>query len=155
MKKIIYVLLLFLLPAQLLAGYAGTLVVNLRDGTSAVFALSDKPCITFSGGSMNIVTATNNTEFLRIDVKNYVFNDIVASINNATKEEVSVSVEPDGVVLAGLVANAPVAVYSIDAQCITNTSADNSGCCRLSFATLPNDIYIINYNNTTIKYLKK
>lgn len=155
MKKIIYLLLLFFFPAQLFAGDVGTLVVNLRDGTSASFALSDKPRITFSGASMSIVSAGSDAEFVRTDVKNYVFNDLATSIDNALEGEATVLADACGVTLSGLPCGTPVAVYSVGGQCVARDSADNDGRCTLSFGDLPRGIYIINYNSTTIKYLKK
>lgn len=54
------------------------LSVNLKDGTKATYALSDKPKVTFSGSDMLITAASASTTYALADVATFTFSEIAA-----------------------------------------------------------------------------
>lgn len=51
------------------------LSVNLKDGTKATYALSDKPKVTFSGSDMLITAASASTTYALADVATFTFSE--------------------------------------------------------------------------------
>lgn len=154
MKKCkILFLLLLLISVGVSAQGRKTLVVEMRDGSSASFQLVEKPTITFTGKLMSVVSASSSLEIKRSDVKQYYFETVSTSVGDVVEEAQAV-VSGNTVAICGLPANAAVTVYGANGvQVLSEKAVD--GCCTISLDSLPNALYIVNYNNTSIKILKK
>lgn len=154
MKKFrILFLLLLLISVGVSAQGRKTLVVEMRDGSSASFQLVEKPTITFTGKLMSVVSASSSLEIKRSDVKQYYFETVSTSVEDVV-EEAQADVSGNSVALSGLPANADVTVYSANGvQVLSEKAVD--GTCTISLDNLPNALYIVNYNNSSIKILKK
>ncbi|MBR5892183.1 MAG: hypothetical protein IKZ37_00885 [Bacteroidaceae bacterium] len=154
MKKCrILFLFLLLISVGVSAQGRKTLVVEMRDGSSASFMLVQKPTITFTGTLMSVVSASSSLEIERTDVKQYYFETVTTSVEEVVEEAQAV-VSGNAVSISGLPANADVTVYAGNGvQVLSEKAVD--GCCKISLDTLPNALYIVNYNKTSIKILKK
>ena len=154
MKKCkILFLLLLLISIGVSAQERQALVVEMRDGSNVSFLLKEKPTITFTGKLMSIVSASSSSEIKRADVKQCYFAAVSTSVEEVVCEA-QADVSGNSVALSGLPANADVTVYSANGvQVLSEKAVD--GCCTISLDSLPNALYIVNYNNTSIKILKK
>ena len=158
MKKhlLIFLLLLcgFMTGTQVKA--QNKLVINLNDGNTACFVLTERPKITFSGDSLCVVSPTTTIEIARIAVKNFTFEeseDYETSIDTP-HNDVSITASENSITLKGLTDGETVTVYGIDGKVIAKATAVD-GCCTIALDNLSSGIYLININTTTIKYLKK
>ena len=152
-RKIIFFLLL-LVTVKLSAIEYTTLIVDMRDGSSAMVQLIEKPTITFDGEMMKIVSSKTTLEFSRSDVKKYRFScHEVSSV-----EELSLSpqatIEDNTIVVSGIADGTAVTVYTASGTVVCSAVADG-GSCILSLDSLPSALYIVTYNNTTIKFFKR
>ena len=153
MKKLKLFLLFLLFANGINAEEYSALVVHLHNGSSASFVLAEHPKITFSGKIMNIVSATSSMEFNRDDVKNYLFDNVPTSIDDAV-EETDATVSDNTLLIGGVSDNTTVSVYNANGvEVLTSTVV--AGSCSVSLHTLPRGLYIVKYNNTTFKFLKK
>lgn len=151
-NKIILFLLLFFAVGLSAQGQTA-LVVELRDGSCASFLLAEQPKITFEGEMMSIVSSKTDMEFVRSEVKKYRFVDSVASI--AEVEDASqATFDGNTLIVSGLSDETVVTVYTLSGLSVKK-STPSSGVCTISLESLPSALYIVNYNNTTIKILKK
>lgn len=156
MKQITCLLLLLLLPiARLSAEGQTTLVVNFRDGTVISFQLSEQPRITFAGADMQVVSSNGEATFVRSEVKNYLFDATTTAIDEVASDALALCVKEGVLTLAGLPAGCAVTIFTIDGKPVTTGRVDDDGTFALSLNSLPGGVYLINYNNKTIKYFRK
>ena len=152
-RKIIFFLLL-LVTVKLSAIEYTSLIVDMRDGSSAMVQLIEKPTITFDGEMMKIVSSKTTLEFSRSDVKKYRFSRHEVS----SVEELSLSpqatIEDNTIVVSGIADGTAVNVYTTSGTVVCSAVADG-GSCILSLDSLPSALYIVTYNNTTIKFFKR
>ena len=153
-KRKIFLFLLLLVTVKLSAIEYTRLIVDMRDGSSAMVQLIEKPTITFEGEMMKIVSSKTTLEFSRSDVKKYRFyRHEVSSV-----EELSLSpqatIEDNTIIVSGIADGVPVTVYTASGTVVCCAVADG-GSCILSLDSLPSALYIVTYNNTTIKFLKR
>lgn len=146
--SIAVMLLLFAISAS--ASERVALVVELRDGSVTRIFLADKPRITFASGLMNIVSDALSLEFDRRDVRKYHFvKENTDSIRGI--EEPKVSVVNNTIVISGVTA---VGIYDSNGMLMKHT-AITSDAFSISVNDLSTGIYIVTFNNTTFKFLKK
>lgn len=151
-NKILLILLLFF-SVRLSAREYKALVVEMRDGSTASFLLAEKPKITFAGELMNIVSSASGMEFARADVRKYSFVDAPTSVDEAIVSPEAV-IDGNTVVVCGVPDGTAVGVYTVGGAAVMQSTAVG-GSCTLSLENLSAGLYIVNYNNTSIKYLKK
>lgn len=152
--KILFLLLVFFC----LRAAAGVdniiLVVELNDGSHANFLLADKPKITFSVEQMNIVSENLSMEFERSDIKMYRFaGDASAAVCNTPAESKAV-VENNTLILSGVADGTAITICSVNGA-IVKQSTSVAGRCTLPLYDLANGYYLVRYNNTAFKFLKK
>ena len=131
-----------------------TLVVDMRDGSSAMVQLIEKPTITFDGEMMKIVSSKTTLEFSRSDVKKYRFSRHEVSSVEELYLSPQATIEDNTIILSGIADGVPITVYTASGTVVCCAVADG-GSCILSFDSLPSALYIVTYNNTTIKFLKR
>lgn len=153
MRKLKLLLLFLLFSIGVNADEQSTLIVQLHDGSSASFVLGEHPKITFSGEVMNIVSETTSMEFKRSDVQKYHFSNVPTSIEEVGEIPQAV-LSGNTLVVSGVVAATPVLIYNASGIEVLSATAFN-GRCIVSLDTLPFGLYIVTYNNTTFKFLKK
>lgn len=143
-------LLLFVVAT---ASAQSALVIELRDGSNAIFLLAENPRVTFAGEQLSIVSSSATMEFNRRDVKNWHFVDTPSSVENITAEA-KAKLEGGALLISGITDDTAIALYSVDGVAV-KYSAVIGGTCTISLDDIPAGIYIVKFNNTTFKFLKK
>lgn len=158
MKKIFITLLLFL-PAMLFAKGEKVLAVYMNDETSVYFLLEEQPVITFVDDAVKIVSATNEATVKRANVKEFKFiNDLPAGIEDVyesgevAKERFELS--KSSIVIEGLAPGCVVRLLSVNGQAVKSVAAAENGTATVTFDALPSGVYVVNYNETSIKFVK-
>lgn len=158
MKKLLLLLLFF--PALMSAQKEKALVVNVSDGTAVYFLLEEKPLITFVDDAVKIVSATNEATIKRSLVKDFRFvdelptgiedlEDAGENLDNGRYE-----LSRNSIYIEGLSPGCIVRLFSLKGETIITETADEEGSVTISFDTLPSGIYVVNYNETAIKFIK-
>ncbi len=130
------------------------LVVELHDGNTANFLLADKPKITFTAQLMSIVSDLFSMDFYRSDVKMYRFvnEDVATSVKPAVKADAKVS--DNTFLLSGVDAGTAIVIYNANGMVVKQATAVDSSC-SVSLDGLAAGTYIVTFNSTTFKFLKK
>ena len=120
-----------------------SLKVTLGDGNIRTFTLADKPVVTFGATDMKITAPGAEVTYPRADVRNITFveNGTLSVADRLTENYYYDGSEfrCDG---------SDIAVYDMNGRLVL------TGHGRVSTASLPNGIYVIKANNTTIKIIK-
>ena len=154
LRRLLTVLFLFVFFKASATSDNTTLVVELHDGNTANFLLADKPKITFTAQLMSIVSDAFSMDFDRSDVKMYRFvnEDVTTSVKPAVKADAKVS--DNTFLLSGVDAGTAIVIYNANGMVVKRaTSVDGS--CSISLDGLATGTYIVTFNNTTFKFLKK
>ena len=161
MKKLLFAFLLFCIPAFMNAEKETNLRVLMKDGTSVYFLLKDRPIATFVGDMVKIVSSTDEAEIKRTLVDKFEFVDKVPTgIESVEEVEDVVSrdrfeITDNAIRVEGLNPGCVVQLYSVNGLSIMSAVADESGCVTLSLDALASGIYLVNYNEVTIKFIKR
>lgn len=138
--------------AVVLAGGAMTsqaavsLRLDMADGTSRTFLLSEKPVINFPGEEMTVATSDASFSCLRADVENMVFVDDTSAVNKIEAGDGELFSFINGVVDCP---GADITIYDLGgAVC-------SSGRDSLSIDNLKAGIYIVKTNQHCVKIIKK
>ena len=154
-KKLFLTLLLLLLVAFKASAAADNtvLVVELRDGSTTNFLLADKPKITFTAQQMNIVSESFSMEFDRSDVKNFHFvKDVATSVETPVKPDAKVA--DNTLMLSGIDDGTAIVIYNTSGLPVKHAVAVG-GNCTVSLDDIASGLYIVTFNNTTFKFLKR
>ena len=154
-KKFIYLLLSswLLTPLGVFANNeVKFLSIELRNGTTAEFALADRPVITLTGGMMKAASLS--------DVVRYTFKTEggTTGIEDDTKTQSSQpqSVFEEGHVrFTNLPARAPISVVTIDGRLVLKTQAGTDGRADIDLSQQHTGIYILRTPTINIKVFNK
>ena len=158
MKHVKYLFVILFLPLffafKASAIECNTLLVKLRDGSTANFLLADKPKITFTAHLMSIVSETFSMDFDRSNVKMYRFvcDDVSTSVE--TPVESKARVKNNTLLLSDVNDGTAIVIYNANGMVVKQASAVN-GNCTISLDGLATGTYIVTFNNTTFKFLKR
>lgn len=130
-----------------------TLVVELRDGNTAKFLLADKPKITFTAELMSVVSESFSMEFDRSDIKKYRFVKEVSTFVEAIAGSKAV-VENNTLIVSGVSNDVVVTIYNSNGMFVKKAVAID-GVCSISLNNLATGPYIVTFDNTSFKFLKK
>ena len=152
--KHLLIVLLLLIPFKAHAYEYNTLVVEMHDGSTTNFRLIHKPRITFTNGLMKIVSEQFSMEFTRTNVRKYHFTEDTPTAIEEILKESNTTIEGDMLVVTGVPENEIIAIYTTNGILVKqDTSRD--GCCSIYLDYLSYGTYIVTFNNTTLKFLKK
>jgi hypothetical protein len=154
LRRLLTVLFLFVFFKASATSDNTTLVVELHDGNTANFLLADKPKITFTAQLMSIVSETLSMDFDRGDVKMYRFvnEDVTTSVKPVVKADAKVS--DNTFLLSGVDAGTAIVIYNANGMVVKRATSVDGGC-SISLDGLATGAYIVTFNNTTFKFLKK
>ena len=158
MKHVKYLFVILFLPLffafKASAIECNTLLVELRDGSTVNFLLADKPKITFTAQLMSIVSETFSMDFDRSNVKMYRFvcDDFSTSVE--TPVESKAKVENNTLLLSGVNDGTAIVIYNANGMVVKQAAAVD-GNCSVSLDGLATGAYIVTFNNTTFKFLKR
>lgn len=161
MKKILLTFACFLFLFSAHAGERSVLSVLMKDGTNVCFYLSEQPVVRFVGGDVKIVSTAQEATVLRTLVDHFKFLDKMPTDidnpevgdNEFTRD--NVEIRDNAVSVSGLLAQGVVRLFSIKGQLLASVVADDNGRADLSLESLPVGIYLIHYNEATIKFIKR
>lgn len=161
MRKKLLAFTLLLFSVAIYAGERSVLSILMKDGSEVCFYLSEQPMVRFVGDDVNINSITEEFSIARKQVERFAFLDAMPTgIENVEvpsdmggREEVTI--ENGSVSVDGLTAGTDMRIYTIKGQLVASTLTDSEGNATLSLASLPAGIYLINYDDTTIKFIKR
>ena len=157
MKISKYLLTVFLLlfVVNVSAVERTTLIVDMRDGSCATVTLLEQPTITFEGEMMKIVSQRSKMEFKRTDVKRYRFyRNLTTDVEEQPVVSPQAAIKENIVLISGIVDGTIVTIYTTSGTAVCSATATGRECV-VSLASLPSGLYIVTYNDTTIKLFKK
>ena len=157
MKFLKYLLTAFLLlfVVNISAVERTTLIVDMRDGSHATVALLEQPTITFDGEMMKIVSTRSTIEFKRTDVKRYRFHRReITSVEDQPVASPQATIAENTVYISGVADGTVVTVYTTSGTAVCSGIASGEEC-TVSLDSLPSGLYIVIYNDTTIKFFKR
>lgn len=161
MKKLLLLLILFSFSATMFADGKDVLSVLMKDGTSVYFLLAEKPLITFRNDEVKIASESDEAVIKRTSVERFEFvAEIPAGIEDVKElEEDAVrenfELTGDAICITGLNAGCKVQLFSINGQTLMSDIAGEEGRVVFSLEALSPGIYLVNYNETTIKFIKR
>ena len=132
-----------------------TLIVDMRDGSHATVALLEQPTITFEGDMMTIVSSKSTMEFKRADVKRYRFHRReITSVEDQPVVLSQATIAENTVYISGVADGTVVTVYTTSGTAVCSGIAAGDECV-VSLDSFPCGLYIVTYNDTTIKFFKR
>lgn len=120
-----------------------SLKVTLNDGNIRTFTLAEKPVVTFGATDMKITAPGAEVTYPRADVRNITFVD---NSTLSVADRLTENYYYDGTEFR--CDGSDITVYDMNGRPVL------AGRDRVSTLSLPNGIYIIKANNTTIKIIK-
>ena len=152
--KHLFAALLLLLSVKISASDDTTLVLEMRDGSTANFLLVEKPTITFTGEFIKIVSEFCSAEFTRSCVRKYHFCEQAPTAVAETLLESKATLEGNTLVISGVPENTMVAIYTAGGALVKLATVIDCNC-SVSLNELAAGLYMVSFNNTTFKFLKK
>lgn len=161
MKNILFAFILFCLSASVSAQEKSVLSVLMNDGTNVCFYLSEQPVVTFVEDAVKIVSDTEEALIERALVNRFEFlaemptgiEDVEELEEKSARE--SFELAGNVIITSGLSAGCVVKLYSINGQVLLSAVAGEDGKATLLLDSFSQGIYIVNYNETTIKFIKR
>lgn len=157
--KHIFILILFGLLTAPAAKAQSELVVQLADGSTTVYALSQQPVVAFEGDNLVITAGDANATFARAEVEQFFFRPVGTGIGKVSSGGLERRVRfaaPDLIVVSGIAEGDALRVVSVEGRTAAATIDRTAGIANISLAGLPTGVYILKINQTdTIKIFKK
>lgn len=160
MKKLLLLLMLFFCSVTIFAEGKDVLGVMMKDGTSVYFLLAEKPLITFQNDEVKIVSEKDEATMKRTLVDRFEFvAEVPTGIEDVEELDEKVASENleltgDAVYISGLTPGCKVQLLSVNGQVLMSEVAGENGCVTLLLEALPSGVYLVNYYETTIKFIK-
>lgn len=162
-KRIMYLLLFgwLLTPLSVLAdSKVQFLCIELRNGTTAEFALADHPVITLTGGTMKAETSGKTITASLADIVRYTFKEEggTTGIGNEPQTQASQpqSVFEEGHVrFTNLPAHASISVITIDGRRVLQAQAGTDGSADIDLSQQQPGVYIIQTAAIKLKVFNK
>ena len=157
MKKLLLLFLLFTFSLLAYSQEKNVLGILMKDGTSAYFLLEEKPLITFVDEDVCIVSETDKAVIKRTLVDHFEFTDKMPTGIEDVKDKVAngkFELAGNVIHLSGLASGCKVQVFSINGQAVSSAVANEQGAVVIPIDSLPSGIYLVNYNEITIKFIK-
>lgn len=155
MRKVVLLLFFSLLSGLIYAQDEVALRLSMRDGSSVSFYLNEKPKMTFVADSVKIVSSASQAKVKRSDVLDIKFGtEETNSIEDVCEKE-TVEIGSEFIKVENLKPNAIVNVYSVDGRIVMFEKVDSNGLALIQLHTIPSGIYLLNYNDITIKFIRR
>lgn len=157
MKKIILLLFISLISSLGYAQKERVLLLSMQDGTSVTFFLKEKPRVTFSGEMLEIISEASQANVKRTEVREIKFvmqEDSEIAIDEAKASE-NVGIDNEMIVIENIEQGSVVKVLTIDGRIVATEAAAENNSARISLTSLSAGIYLLNYNDTIIKFIKR
>ncbi len=132
------------------------LVIWTKDGNKVVYALAEKPKITFSDKEILLMTPDINVSFPLSNLNRFTFlNSDEVAITNIINDDPVINMDKDQLVFQSLKENSIVAIWSLNGTEILRKTVHKTGCYSFYIGNLPNGVYIVSLNGLNYKLIKK
>lgn len=155
MRKVIFLLFFSFLSGFLYAQEELALCLSMRDGSSVIFFLNEKPKMTFVADSVKITSPLTQTKVKRSDVLDIKFKMDVPNNIEDVCENGTVEIGRECIRVEKMEPYGIVSVYSVDGRVVMSEKADGNGLAVIQLHAIPSGIYLLNYNDMTIKFIKR
>ena len=156
--KLIFLWLLISLAFPLgIYGEGKTLVIELANGKTEVYNLSEKPVLSMSGTKLKVETIMVETSYARTNITKFYFVDAATSIHDSKKTTFEFSqTADDEFTFSNVSEDLVVTVYDISGRQFGNSVMRIGGNVVVSLNSCPKGIYIIKVGNKqNIKVIRK
>lgn len=145
-------ILLFCLPAIHAGAEPKSFIVNLLNGESVIYNLSERPILTFADGKMKVKTYNMESEFELVEIAKSEFSEIVAveTMTDDTKTT-SFDITTDHILISG--ANR-ADVFDTTGKLMLRCNSGQDKTIDIDTSTLQPGIYVIYTPTRSIKYTK-
>ena len=156
MRKLLFAIMLISFSAISFAQNKEVLSILMKDGSQVCFLLAEKPLITFAGDDVKVVSDTDEAVIKRENVEKFEFIEELPSSVGNVDEQVRENFELAGNVIhvSGLESGCKVLLYKVNGELVMSAVANDGGAAVISIDALSKGVYLVNYNETTIKFIK-
>ena len=156
MKKILCLLLLaFVSFTAVVAKSTMHLAVCTKDGSKVLYALEEKPKITFTDTELVITTKSVEIAYALSDMNLLTYeNGETTGITNLYDDE-SFKLDGESIVFSKLKAKDIVSLYSINGTLVFKKAVTTDGEYAIPLIDMETGVYIIKVNSLTYKFVKK
>ena len=155
MKRLFITFSCLLFSFGVMSQEKNNMLVFLKDGTQLSFHIEASPRITFSDKNLKIVSTAAAAEIARDNILRFEFMSMPLSSVNKISDNSNFSIEGNSVIVSPLAPGTQVQVYTLNGSLISTSDAGSNGIVNLQFSDYPSGIYIIRYNDNSIKFIKK
>ena len=155
MKELLFTIMLMLSSMVSIAqDRPNALTVWSKDGKEAVFALADKPVVSFSETDLIVssVGVEVNYPIGQMQKLSYDYDETLSVVDIETNTR-AVSLRGITIVFGSLPGNSRIVVSTSDGAVVLQKTIPHAGSYSLSIDSLKPGLYLVNANNTTIKIL--
>lgn len=143
--KILFIFLWLLLP-QTIMSQVNMVVVNMKDGSTMLFRLTEGPVITYSNNCLVIKTTTKEASLPVTNIKDVTLEGrSVATVIDQT------AITDCHILFHQLLSGSDVCVFTMDGKSVHIQKADNNGNADLDLSRLPHGVLVIQTSSGTIK----
>ena len=155
MRKVVLLLFLSLLSGFMYAQEELALCLSMRDGSSVSFFLNEKPQISFVADSVKVVSTATLAKVKRSEVLDIKFKMEATNSIEEISEKGTFEIDGDFIRVANLKPSCIVKVFSVEGRVVMSQTADEDGSAVIPLVSLPQGVYLLNYNELTIKFIKQ
>ncbi len=154
LKTFIVAVAVLLSSANITAAGYQTIVATPYDGEPVKINISDALNTTFDGGDIVFGDTANAKRIALVDLKSIHFStEGITGIEDLDDVSENVTIEDGRVVLGNLAADSHVTVYALDGRAVLSAVAEGSYV--IDFGALEAGVYVIRYNNRSLKIAVK
>lgn len=160
MKRILLSLVILASALFCRAGEPGrpTLAVTTKDGNTAVYALRERPLVTFSGDDVVLKTTSVQMQYAFADLESFsVFYDpdIEDAIDHLPADAVQFGLTAENLTAGGLQPGEDLQLFTIDGKRIASVRASQEGKASVSLEGIPAGVVIVKTQSFTYKIQKQ
>ena len=152
-------MLLLMFFISIAANAQNAVAIHQQDGQVAIFAISEKPVVTYSGSDL-VLTTKNNTMMYPIYMLKKISFDVELFSSSAIedvemKTNAQFSFQGGTLDISGATPGSLVLIYNINGFQIGKYKLDDRGCTSIPLQQLDMGVYIVKTNDFTFKFLKR
>lgn len=156
--RLIFLLLLSISFASLKANDRYTLCISVhsKDGSNVLYALEEKPKITFTDVDLIITSTGIQVSYPLKDMARLTYeNKEVTGIKKIHDDKVSFTHDGESIIFPCLKAKDIVSLYAINGTLIFTKNISTDGEYAFSLSDIEKGVYIVKVNSLTYKIMKK
>lgn len=159
MRKVFYLMMLLVKMGNISAmaeDIKTQLVVWAKDGTQVVYALAEKPKVTFTETDLVITTKGIEVSYSLENMARFTYEDeTVTAITNLQTDKSLVILEGESLLFPALKANSTVSVYSLNGTLVFKKTVQAAGDYSFPISNLNTGVYLVSVNGLTYKLAKR